>query len=159
MHIRNTTLTDIDFVCKLECDPENTPFITQWSKEKHIHSLTNDDILHLILEDTSPVGYVILTGLTNPNKSIELLRITIGPKNKGHVKKAFRIVKELAFTKYEANRLWLNVKVTNARAIHLYTKQGFQLEGTLRECLKVGNTYESLHIMSLLKREYKVDSN
>lgn len=47
---------------------------------KHLDSLTEDNILHLIIEDKNKnrVGYIILAGLINPNQSLELMRITIG---------------------------------------------------------------------------------
>jgi len=97
---------------------------------------------------------LILAGLTNPNQSIELVRITIREKGKGYAKETFRLVKDWVFTKTNANRLWLDVKTTNDRAIKLYEKQGFTKEGTLRECLLTEGTFESLHIMAILKREF-----
>ncbi|WP_316252073.1 MULTISPECIES: GNAT family protein [Bacillus cereus group] len=93
-------------------------------------------------------------GLRNPNQSMELMRITINSKGKGYGIEALKIIKDWAFNKFKANRLWLDVKVNNERALHIYKKQGFTVEGTLRECLKSNNGYESLHIMSILKREY-----
>lgn len=158
INLRNTMKEDIEFICVLESDIENSQFIIPWSKDKHIKSLTENDILHLIIEDKNNnklVGYIILAGLTNPNQSLELVRITIGPKGRGYGKEAFKMIKYWAFNKFEANRLWLDVKVNNTRAIHLYENQGFKLEGTLRECLKRNEIYESLYIMSLLKKEYE----
>lgn len=73
---------------------------------------------------------MIIAGLKNPNKSLELRRITIAKKGMGYGKEAFRIIKNWAFRVYNANRLWLDVKEDNVRALHLYQKQGFVLEGT-----------------------------
>lgn len=36
-----------------------------------------------------------------------------------------------------------------------YKKQGFHVEGTLRECIWNGKAYESLTVMSILRREYE----
>ncbi|MGR5970788.1 GNAT family N-acetyltransferase [Bacillus paranthracis] len=33
------------------------------------------------------------------------------------------MIKDWTFNKFKANRLWLDVKVNNTRAIHLYKKQ------------------------------------
>jgi diamine N-acetyltransferase len=157
IRLRYTTLKDLEFVCSLESDKENAQYIIPWSKERHEKSLEDKDILHLIIEEKSnniAVGYIILAGLMNPNKSVELMRITIAEKGKGFGKESFRIIKQWAFKIFEANRLWLDVKVNNLRAINLYEKQGFLIEGTLRECIKNENGYESLHVMSILNREF-----
>jgi RimJ/RimL family protein N-acetyltransferase len=156
--LRNTELRDIDFVCSLESNEENAKFIIPWSKEKHEKAIENTDILHLIVEDgkgNHPVGYMIIAGLENPDLSIELVRITIRDKGKGYGKESFRLIKDWVFTKHNANRLWLDVKVNNLRAFNLYKKQGFVVEGTLRECIKNDKGFESLHIMSILKSEFE----
>lgn len=114
--------------------------------------MENTDVLHSKWNE--PVGYIIIAGLENTNLSLEFVRITIGEKGRGYGKESFRLIKDWAFTKHNANRLWLDVKVNNMRAIHLYKKQGFVVEGTLRECLKNEKGFESLHIMSILKSEF-----
>jgi diamine N-acetyltransferase len=158
LSIRNTELRDLDFVCNLESDEENVKFIIPWTKEKHEKALGDADLLHLVVDDRKenyPVGYMIIAGLDNPHQSIELVRITIKEKGKGYGKETFRLLKDWAFKKYNANRLWLDVKVDNLRAFNLYKKQGFVVEGTLRECIKNDNGFESLHIMSILKSEFE----
>ncbi|MDM5233199.1 GNAT family N-acetyltransferase [Lysinibacillus pakistanensis] len=158
LSLRKTELRDLGFVCSLESNEENAKFIIPWSKEKHEKAIENTDILHLIVEDSQwnhPVGYIIIAGLENPNLSLELVRITIGEKGKGYGKESFRLIKNWVFTNHNANRLWLDVKVNNMRAFHLYKKQGFVVEGTLRECLKNEKGFESLHIMSILKSEFE----
>lgn len=158
LSLRNTELRDLDFIFSLESDEENAKYIIPWSKEKHEKAIENTDILHLIIEDRKgkyPVGYMIIAGLENPNLSIELVRITIRDKGKGYGKESFRLIKDWAFTKQNANRLWLDVKVNNLRAFNLYQKQGFVVEGTLRECIKNNKDFESLHIMSILRSEFE----
>lgn len=157
IHVRRTMKEDIEFIYNMERENENVQFIVTWSKEQHEASLTDEDILHFIIEDKEShrcVGYMILAGLQSPNDSVELVRIVIGPKGKGYGKAAFRLIKNWVFHHQKANRLWLDVKVHNTCAIHLYKTQGFTIEGTLRECLKDKEGYESLHIMSLLRDEY-----
>jgi diamine N-acetyltransferase len=41
----------------------------------------------------------------------------------------------------------------NQRAQALYESEGFVWEGTLRECVRVGERFVSLRIMSILNRE------
>ncbi|WP_096185727.1 GNAT family N-acetyltransferase [Evansella halocellulosilytica] len=157
LRLRYTTVNDLGFVCNLESHKENARFIIPWSMDKHKEALEDKDIMHLIIEERTSnrlIGYIIIAGLTNPNNNLELMRITIADKGKGYGKESFKIIKKWAFMKFRAHRLWLDVKVNNLRAFNLYKKQGFIVEGTLRECLKGENDYESLHVMSILKREY-----
>lgn len=149
---------DLAFITMLEGTSENAVFIQPWPLDKHILSLNNEDIRYYIIEsakDGDAVGFLILAGLLNPHGSLELTRIVISRKGGGYGSAAFRLLKHWAFAMQGIHRLWLDVKVHNERAIHLYKKMGFTLEGTLRECIKTGETYESLHIMSLLRSEYR----
>jgi RimJ/RimL family protein N-acetyltransferase len=85
---------------------------------------------------------------------VEFRRLVITNKGHGFGRAAVRFVKQLAFEQYHAHRLWLDVRAHNRRAQQLYQSEGFVLEGTLRECVKVDNHFESLVTMSLLCSEY-----
>ena len=100
------------------------------------------------------MGYLILAGLENANLSIELRRIVVTDKSKGYGKEALRLIKKLAFEQLKAHRLWLDVKGHNLRAKHIYEFEGFVVEGVLRECVKIEETFESLVVMSMLCSEY-----
>lgn len=82
------------------------------------------------------------------------MRITIAVKGKGYSRNILRQIKHWAFIEQKAHRLWLDVKETNNRARSLYLSEGFHIEGTLRDCLKAGDAYESLIILSMLATEY-----
>ena len=155
--LRATTENDLDFVLTAEQSPENSLFVTRWTREQHKAVFESRDGAHLIIE-TEPerrrVGYLILAGLENANGSIELGRIVVTEKGKGHGRVALRLVKQLAFAESHAHRLWLDVKEHNQRARHLYESEGFIIEGALRECLKTETGFESLVIMSILRHEY-----
>ncbi len=156
--LRRTEESDLDYVLSAERSPENRVYVTQWPREKHLAVLTDPDIAHLIVEAEKKVGYVILAGLQDPNETIELRRVVITEKGLGYGKAAIQKVKQEAFEKYQANRLWLDVKEHNYRAQSLYRSAGFVLEGTLRQCLKAENGhYESLLLMSILRQEYQVE--
>lgn len=154
---RPTTETDLNDVIKIEGAPENTPFIRQWSIQQHKSAIIDDDMAHLIVENKSNnkvIGYIILVGLENPDKSIELKRIVIKEKNKGFGKEALRLIKKIAFENLGAHRLWLEVMEHNDRAIKLYQSEGFILEGVHRESLKQKERFVSLKVMSILAHEY-----
>ncbi|EJL46119.1 N-acetyltransferase [Brevibacillus agri] len=158
VRLRLTVPTDLPFVCDVEQAPENAPFILPWPEERHREALDDPDILHMIAEKTEtghPVGYVIIAGLASPHHSIELLRITMAVKRHGYGRRVLRQIKEWAFREQKAHRLWLDVKETNGVARALYLSEGFREEGILRDCLKTGDTYESLVVLSMLADEYE----
>ena len=155
--VRPTTRTDLDYVMKIERDPENAPFIRQWSIDQHQSAILDDNIAHLMVQKTSDnqtIGYIILVGLKNPDQSIEFKRIVIKDKNEGYGREAVQLVKKIVFENLGAHRLWLEVMENNSRAIQLYKSEGFISEGLHRESLKQGEHFVSLQVMSILAHEY-----
>ncbi len=157
IRLRETTKRDIEDVVNLERDPLNIPFIRQWSDDQHFASLESNHYGHYIIEGGNKnfLGYLILTGLDNPDKSIEFKRIVVNNTSQGFGKKAVQLIKELVFHKLHAHRLWLEVMTTNKRARTVYQSQGFVKEGIHRESLKMGDKFLSLIVMSILKSEYE----
>jgi diamine N-acetyltransferase len=158
IRLRPTLEDDLDFVLSAERGPENSPFVTSWTREQHLAALTSEYQSHLIIENIangSRVGYIILAGLPDTNQSIEFRRIVVTEKGKGVGKAALQLVMQLAFEELKAHRLWLDVKEHNVRAQHVYESAGFVKEGVLRECIKAEDGFESLVVMSMLRREYE----
>ncbi|MFS1513783.1 GNAT family protein [Chengkuizengella sp. SCS-71B] len=158
--LRNTEEKDLDFVINTEHHKENSPYVRAWKKSDHLNILSNQERLHLIVEnvlDHNPVGYVIISGHKNQDHNIEFRRLVIAEKGKGYGKETIILVKKLAFEKLKAHRLWLDVKEHNHRAFHLYKSLGFKEEGLLRECFLYEGNYESLIIMSILENEYFIN--
>ena len=155
--LRCTNESDLDFVLGAEQAAENRVFVSVWSREQHQVAFESEDLSHFIIEsaDGKRVGYVILAGLANANKSVEFRRIVVAEKNRGYGKQALREIKKLAFEELKAHRLWLDVKEHNERARHIYEAEKFVAEGVLRECLKTEAGYESLIVMSMLRGEYE----
>ncbi len=156
IRLRHTRESDLDFVLAAEQDEENRPFVKVWTREQHLAALASEDISHLIIESAGDgsVGYVILAGLSDANRSVEVRRVVVTVKGRGYGKGALRLINDLVFVKLEAHRLWLDVKEHNARARHVYESEGFVTEGVLRECLKTETGFESLVVMSILRNEY-----
>jgi RimJ/RimL family protein N-acetyltransferase len=159
IQVRPTQVDDLAFVLQAEHDPANAAFVEQWSHDRHVATLADADFAHRIVErrsDAQPIGYIILAGLKNVHQSLEFRRLVITDKGHGYGRAAVRFVKQLAFEQYRVHRLWLDVRANNQRAQQLYQSEGFVIEGTLRECVKVDDRFESLIIMSLLRSEYSV---
>ena len=155
--IRTTRPKDINFIYDLEHEPENSIYVGQWTMDQHLAALMQRDMMYLIIQETKskkPIGFVILAGFENPNKSIELKRIVIDDKGKGYGRETLKLIKEIAFFQLNAHRLWLDVRYGNLKAINLYQSEKFSIEGILRDCVFDDATYDSLVIMSILESEY-----
>jgi len=170
IRLRPTMLSDLDFVIGVETDSRNLPFITPWERPQHEGALRFPDSRHFIVEGGAApdsIGFVILQGCRNPNRSVELKRIVLQPKGQGLGRECVRVLKAMAFRDLKAHRFWLDVKSLNTRALALYASEGFVEEGRLRESVRVrtdgddlGSStdgaagYDSLIVMSMLDREY-----
>ncbi|NBD27802.1 GNAT family N-acetyltransferase [Paenibacillus glycinis] len=103
------------------------------------------------------IGYMILSGLKDPNKALCVKRITMKAKGRGYGKEAMEAMMKWAFENTVTHRIWLDVKDFNRRAQHVYESVGFRREGTLRESYLNGDVFESLIVMSILRHEYKTE--
>ncbi len=161
--MRPTMLSDLDFVVSVETDSHNLPFITPWERPQHEGAVRFPDFRHFIVEagpGHERAGFVILQGCRNQHRSIELKRLVLQVKGKGVGRTCVRLLKLMAFRDLRAHRFWLDVKLSNAPAQKLYVSEGFVEEGRLRESVRVSadpdDGYDSLIVMSLLDREYRV---
>ncbi|MCF2945260.1 GNAT family N-acetyltransferase [Paenibacillus tarimensis] len=141
----------------MERDPDNVPFISQWTREQHGEAMADPDALHLVIEDAGGnlAGYLIVNGLDDPNRSVCLTRIALQTQGKGYGKEAIRLIVEWLFAHTNVHRIWLDVKDFNLRALHVYRSSGFTIEGTLRDAVLRDGKYESLIVMSILRTEYE----
>ncbi|MBI3368097.1 MAG: GNAT family N-acetyltransferase [Burkholderiales bacterium] len=162
LRLRPTMLSDLDFVISVETDARNLPFITPWERTQHEAAVRIPDFRHFIVESgtgTERVGFVILQGCRNPQRSVELKRIVLQPKGQGLGRLCVRQLKRMAFRDLRAHRFWLDVKQLNTRALTLYASEGFVEEGRLRESVRIqidgADSYDSLVVMSMLDREYQ----
>lgn len=157
IRLRPTMLSDLDFVLSVERDAGNLPFITPWERTQHEGAVRFPDFRHFIVESgvgTEATGFVILQGCRSPHRAVELKRIVLQPKGQGLGRACVRLLKQMAFRDLNAHRFWLDVKAHNARAQVLYASEGFVVEGTLRESVRIEGGFDSLIVMSMLEAEY-----
>jgi diamine N-acetyltransferase len=157
LRLRPTMLSDLDFVLGVERDAANLPFITPWERTQHEGAVRFPDFRHFIVEagtGTQAAGFVILQGCRSPHRAVELKRIVLQPKGHGLGRACVRLLKQMAFRDLRAHRFWLDVKSRNLRAQHLYESEGFIVEGTLREAVRLDEGYDSLVVMAMLEGEY-----
>lgn len=156
LRLRAADTADLELVLALEADPDAAPFVIGWSREQHEAALIDPDQTNLIVLDdvAEPVGFVLLAGLRNEHRGLELRRIVVARKGRGVGRRALELVLSRAFGQLGAHRVWLDVKVNNERAQRAYSAAGFVREGVLREALLSDGAYESLIVMSILEHEW-----
>jgi diamine N-acetyltransferase len=147
---------DLEFVLGAEADPEAAPFITQWSRERHVRALDDPDgALLLAIEDGEPVGFVMLAGLESEHRVIELRRVVVPDKGRGVGRRLIELALDHAFGELGAHRVWLDVMPHNQRARRAYEAVGFIEEGLMRDALLIDGAYQSLVMMSVLEPEWR----
>ena len=162
VRLRPTMQSDLPYVLSLEQDEQNLPFITPWDRTQHEAAIRFPDMRHFIIEGgqgLEPAGFIILIGCRSQHQSLELKRMVVQTKGQGFGRAALRVAKRVAFEDLHAHRFWLDVKLRNARAKAFYDSEGFVVEGTLRDAVKVtqdnGNPgFDSLVVLSMLRSEY-----
>jgi RimJ/RimL family protein N-acetyltransferase len=156
MLLRPANSEDIAAVVALERLPESARFVGQWSEERHRVTLASDDARYLVGEaaDGRLYAYAILRGLAETSGSIELKRLVVHPPGNGLGRAFLGDVLRFAFEEIGAHRVFLDVFDDNPRAMHLYRSFGFAEEGLMREAARREGEYCSLHLMSLLDREW-----
>lgn len=74
--------------------------------------------------------------------------------SKGYGKETTELMLKYSFDILNLNRIQLHVSVENERGIKAYEKNGFKIEGTLREAMYHNNRYIDFYVMSILRSEY-----
>jgi RimJ/RimL family protein N-acetyltransferase len=156
MFLRPAIPADIPRIAALERLPVACNFVGQWSEERHRETLSGPDARYFVSESEygELCAFAILRGFQESTRSIELKRIVVAAPGRGLGRKIMEELIRMAFAEFGAHRLWLDVFEDNARARHLYKSLGFVYEGTLLEAARRGTEFCSLHLMSMLDREY-----
>ena len=157
MVLRPTTPADIPHIAALERNPAFRNFVGQWSEERHLATLASPDARYFVRDsDTggSISAFALLRGIQEASRSIELKRLVVATPGQGLGRRILHELMRTVFHDFGAHRFYLDVYEDNARARHLYESLGFVYEGVMREAGERGGDFISLHLMSMLDREY-----
>ena len=122
------------------------------------HRGRDDEVLYAVVDTQVDrcVGHVGLYQIDCHSRKAEFA-ILLGLEEyqgKGLGEAISRIVLEYGFKELNLNKITLSVISTNMRAIHLYEKLGFSVEGRLRQEIWRGGEYLDLILMSILQSEW-----
>lgn len=167
--LRATTTEDLPLLAEWWNDPEVALFqqarIVQQPRprvQELISTWAHNDSPHAVgysvirVHDGELAGHISLHGLTVPAR-IATLGIVLGPPAQGHGlgEEAVRLMLRLAFDEMGARKVELTVFSFNDRAIRLYEKLGFPLEGRRRESVLHRGRFHDELAMGLLEPEYR----
>jgi len=123
-----------------------------------IESLYKDDknILLGMEVNGTLIGSIGLHRIDWVNRSTELGIVIFRKEywNKGYGTKAIDLMLKYAFKYLNMNRVSLKVYEYNERAIHVYEKCGFKVEGRLRKAKFFKGRYWDVLVMGILRDEY-----
>lgn len=139
------------------------PRSMEWVKKHYLPSIEGKVIWRywVIEVDGKTIGYICNTPEENDDHEFSgriELDILIGVKNewgKGYGTDALRAMVNYAFNEQGAERVYIVPSTINPRAIHVYEKVGFKMEGILRHYEKFEGKWINGVMMAILKDEFK----
>jgi ribosomal-protein-alanine N-acetyltransferase len=143
---RTMTVSDLDHVMVVEAGAYSFP----WTRGNFIDSLAAGYVAELLEDGASAdlVGYfVAMPGVDE----LHLLNLTVAPRHQGcgHARSLLGAV-ESAARQRGLGTLWLEVRVSNERALHLYERHGFHRAGLRRSYYPAaGGRREDAVVMTL----------
>lgn len=119
---------DIPEVMRLERLPGYDAFIGRWEADEHAAEMASPDARYFGVRDGEQLrGFVILQKFREP--SVRLRRIAVEGVERGLGTRILREIVDWVFGTTAAEALHLDVHVDNARAFHVYQREGLTLEG------------------------------
>ncbi|MBC8074805.1 MAG: GNAT family N-acetyltransferase [Chloroflexales bacterium] len=164
--LRPIETTDLDAYFALLQDAESlrlTGTLARFSREQIARWIATiaeaDDRIDLaiVLRDTNElIGEIVLNDFDDTHRCANLrVGLRTAYTDRGYGSEALRLMIAHAFERVELHRLELEVYSFNPRALHVYTKLGFQQEGRRRDALFFEGAYHDSIGMSVLEDEYR----
>lgn len=121
--------------------------------KKHIHN--QSERRFILMDDKQTVGLVELVEIDLIHRNAEF-QIIIDPQSqgKGYASIATKLAIEYAFTILNLHKIYLLVDKKNDKAIHIYQKTGFQIEGELKEEFFINGSYHDAIRMCMFQRDF-----
>ncbi len=123
IQIRACEITDLDRVA----DIEHNAHLSPWSRKLFENSFTNKHHNYVLESGEQVVGYYFAHFVAD-ELTLENICINQPMQRQGYANQLMRHLVTLAST-LKATDIWLEVRASNASAIHLYEKFGFEQQG------------------------------
>lgn len=128
--------------------------------DRHIHDMRERRfVIEIDGEERTAAGIVELVEIEPVHLTAEF-QIIVAPwhQGRGYASTATDLALRYAFATLNLHKVYLIVDVENAGAIHVYEKNGFVVEGMLREEFFAAGRYRDALRMGVLQRDYLRDN-
>ena len=160
----NVTIIERFLILVSEIDSESE-FMLYESNERKINSDTilsvsdalKDDLVVYLIKSTDSLAYQgYISGIRKKESKVKhSMSIAMGVKKEAQGQKFGNILLTQMIKTFQNDntliRLFLNVMAINLKAINLYKKNGFELEGVLRKNIKHNDKLMDDYVMSIVK--------
>ncbi|EXU73632.1 MULTISPECIES: spermidine N1-acetyltransferase [Erwinia] len=121
--------------------------------DKHIHDQTERRFV--VEYEGEKAGLVELVEINHIHRRAEFM-IIIAPSHqgKGLASKAVRLAMDYGFSVLNLYKLYLSVDKENHKAIHIYSKLGFEVEGELIHEFFINGEYRNTIRMCIFQQQY-----
>jgi RimJ/RimL family protein N-acetyltransferase len=103
------------------------------------------------------VGHIELNSIDRVSRAATVSRVLVGKefRGRGIASAMLRAVLAIGFDQLHLHRIDLVVFDFNKPALHVYEKNGFKIEGLLRDHRRMGEAWWSNYIMAILEDEWQ----
>jgi diamine N-acetyltransferase len=121
--------------------------------DEHIHDQTERRFV--VVCENKNAGLVELVEIDHVHRRAEF-QIVIAPdhQGKGLARRAAELAMDYGFGVLNLHKVYLVVDKDNKKAIHIYEKLGFQVEGVLRQEFFINGQYRDVTRMCLFQQDY-----
>jgi RimJ/RimL family protein N-acetyltransferase len=155
MSLEPATEDDLPAIMRIERTPGYELFIGQWELETHKAHLASTDARYFVWRDGGVAGFAILQQFDLPHPTVLLKRIGVARPGKGVGTPLLRAVMAWVFETTDTHRLELQCNMANPRALHVYDREGFTLEGIKRDIYRMEDgSFSSSAFLSILRPEW-----
>lgn len=117
----------------------------------------NGDLLLTVTDEENRLhGWVFLQNI-EPEHGRAGIGILLAPESRGQGfgEQAMSLAMDIGFNQLRLNKIYLTTRGINERAIALYRKLGFQVEGLLRKHAFTDGQYYDTYYMGILAKEWR----
>lgn len=121
--------------------------------DKHIHDTSERRFV--VEEDNQFAGIVELMWIDYIHRNCEIQIVIIEEfQGSGLAQQALQKGVDYAFSVLNMHKVYLYVDVQNEKAVHIYEKLGFEIEGKMRQQFYANGNYRDSYYMGLLRTDF-----
>lgn len=155
--LTQATEDDLPAIMRIERTPGYELFVGRWDLETHKAALASSDARYFVWREGGGIAaFAILQKLAEPNPVVLLKRLAAARAGKGAGTAMLRAVIAWVFDTTDNQRFELHCSMGNPRALHVYEREGFTLEGVMRDLHRLPDgSFGASGMLSILRPEWE----